>query len=80
MKKKIQDNWLIFYLYAKIMAYTLHCTTPSKLVVYKPMGAEREADHTIAQSYSFIPFSRSVQCQNNFALGSSVDLRDVIVL
>ena len=34
-----------------------YCTTPSKLVVYKPMGAERAADRTIAQSGSFVPFS-----------------------
>ena len=33
------------------------CTTPSKLVVYKPMVAERAADRTIAQSCSFVPLS-----------------------
>ena len=34
-----------------------YCTTPSKLVVYKAMGAERAVNCTIAQSCSFVPFS-----------------------
>ena len=43
-------NW--FYdLYFAI----LHYTTPSKLVVYKPMGAEHAADHTIAQWDVHVP-------------------------
>ena len=54
------------------------CTTPSKLVVYKPVGAERATDRTIAQACSFVPFHRSAWCHNNFALRSSVDLRDLI--
>ena len=36
-----------------------YSTTPSKLVVYKPMGAERVADRTIAQSCSYVPFHSS---------------------
>ena len=55
-----------------------YCTTPSKLVVYKPMGAERAADRTIAQSCSYVPFHRSAWCHNNFALHISLDLRDLI--
>ena len=36
------------------MGISKSCTksTPSKLVVYKPMGAQRAADRTIAQSCS----------------------------
>ena len=37
----------------------LYCTTPSKLTVYKSMGAERAADHTTAQLQ---------WCHNDFAL------------
>ena len=47
-----------------------------KLVVYKPMGAERVADRTIAQSCSYVPFHSSACCHNNFALRISVDLNE----
>ena len=38
---------------------SVFCTTPSKLVVYKPMGAERAGDRSIAQSCSYVPFHSS---------------------
>ena len=43
------------------------------------MGAERAADRTIAQSCSYVPFSSSAWCHNNFALHISVDLRDLYI-
>ena len=55
-----------------------NCTTPSKLVVYKPMGAQRAEFHTITQSCSFVPFCRRAWCHNNFALPISVEMRDLI--
>ena len=45
-------------LYICFVTRIYHCKTPNKLVVYKPMGAERAEDRTIAQQ----------RCHNKFAL------------
>ena len=52
------------------------CTTPSKLVVYKPMGAECAADRTIAQLA--VPLHSS-DVTTKYAMSVNyVDLCDVI--
>ena len=49
-----------------------------KHVVYKPMGAERAADRTIAQWD--VPLHSSEWCHNNFALRISVNLRNTKIV